>query len=192
MRLGIPTPVDAAARGWLADAVTASRVPIAVGMVLVRRRRAAAAWFAVGVATDIVDGALARRLGTSSPHGARLDSAADAVFVAASAVAAAATVDRSVRPLVAQGAAVVAATRLATLLLTRRRFGVWSVMHTRLNKASGLGLAAVATVALARGRMPMVALGAVAALAEVAALEELATVVGVPEYDADRRSFARR
>ena len=167
-----------------------SRLPIALAMVLLRRRRAATAGlFLLGVTTDLVDGRLARRFGTSSPRGARLDGAADAVFVAASAVAVAATIDRAARPVVTRAAGIVAATRLATLLLTRRRFGSWSVVHTHLNKATGLGLAGIATSAVLRGQMPMRALGGVAVLAEVAAIEELAIVLASADYDADRTSL---
>ena len=173
-----------------ADAVTMSRVPIALAMLLLPHRRAAVATlFLVGVATDVVDGRLARRFGTASARGARLDSAADAAFVAASTAAVAATVDRAARPVVASVAGIVATTRLATLVVTRCRFGSWSVVHTRLNKATGLALAAVAAAALVRDRMPVLAVGAVAVLAEVATIEELAIVVRSPTYDVDRASL---
>jgi CDP-diacylglycerol--glycerol-3-phosphate 3-phosphatidyltransferase len=185
--------MDGGNRRRLTDAVTLSRVPIALLMVLARRRPATVTGlFLLGVTTDLVDGPLARRLGTSSARGARLDSAADAVFLAASAVAAAATVDEAARPLVGRVAAAVAATRVTALVVTHRRFGTWSVLHSHLNKGSGLGLAAVVTVALVRGRMPIVALGAVGALAEIAALEELVIVAGASEYDPDRSSLLRR
>jgi CDP-diacylglycerol--glycerol-3-phosphate 3-phosphatidyltransferase len=185
--------MDGVARRRLTDAVTVSRVPIAFAMLLLPRRSVAVSWlFVLGVATDLLDGPLARRLGTDSARGARLDSGADAVFVAASAVAVAATVDQASRRIVGRAAGVVCATRLTTLLLTRRRFGTWSVMHTRLNKATGLGLATVAAVALVRRRMPIGVLGAVAVLAEVAAIEELAMVVTADDYDADRSSLLDR
>lgn len=174
----------------VADVVTLSRVPIAVGMVLLRRHRCVtASLFAAGVATDLVDGPLARRFGTDSARGARLDGAADAVFVAASAFVAASTVDPSARRLVGSSAGLVTATRLATLVVTRTRFATWSIMHTHLNKASGLCLAVVGGVALLRGRMPLAALAAVAALAEAAALEELVIVCTTSEHDPDRRSL---
>lgn len=179
-----------ASRRRLTDAVTLSRLPIALVMLLVRRRRAALAGsFLLGVTTDLIDGPLARHFGTSSARGARLDSMADAAFVAASAFTAAATVDEATRPVVGRVAVVVAVTRLTALFVTRWRFGTWSVVHSRLNKATGLGLASVVSVALVRGRMPTVALCAVAALAEVAAIEELTIVARASEYDADRTSL---
>ena len=148
--------------------------------------------FFLGVATDLIDGRLARRFGTSSPRGARLDSAADAVFVAASAVVVYPTVDRAARPRLAYGAGVVTVTRVATLVVTRRRSGSWSIMHTRLNKATGIGLAGVAAVALLRGRMPVAALSAITALAAIAALEELMVVLSASEDDPDRTSLLDR
>ena len=178
---------------WTADAVTVSRVPIAAAMVLARRRRnAVAGLFVLGVLTDVVDGWLARRLGTSSPRGARLDSAADAVFVAGSAAALAARLDEAARRRAIRVAATVAATRLATLLATRRRFGSWSVVHNHFNKMTGVALACLAAATLLRGRTPALAVAAVAALAEAAAIEELAIVLGSSDYDPDRTSFLGR
>ncbi len=145
--------------------------------------------FALGALTDVVDGPLARRLATASERGARLDSAADAVFSAASIAVAARTVPPALRPWAARGAAVVAATRLASLAVTRRRFGRWSAMHTLLNKLTGLVLTGVVATALVRGRMPVAALVAGGAFAQVAALEELAIVATCDRYDPDRRSF---
>jgi len=185
--------MDAAHRRRLTDVVTLARVPIAVAMVVARRpRRGVLALFLLGATTDVVDGPLARRLGTASDRGARLDSAADAVFVAASAVTVAPTVPRDARRLLAGGVALVGGTRLAALLLTRRRFGAWSVAHTHLNKATGLGLAGATAVALARGRMPVAVLGAVAVLAEVAAIEELVLAAREAELDRDRASLLGR
>jgi CDP-diacylglycerol---glycerol-3-phosphate 3-phosphatidyltransferase len=185
--------MDGASRARLTDALTLSRVPIALLMLWTRRRPAApAGFFLLGVTTDLVDGPLARRLGTSSARGAHLDSLADAAFMAASAFTAAATVDKAAKPMVGRVAMIVAATRVTALLVTYRRFGTWSVLHSRLNRATGLGLAAVVAVALVRGRMPIAALGAVAALAEIAAIEEFAIVAGASEYNPDRTSLLGR
>lgn len=185
--------MDGASRRRLTDATTLSRIPIALLMLMVRRhRRAVTCLFVLGAATDVVDGPLARRLGTQSDRGARLDSLADAVLVVAASCTAAATVDVAARQRVGRAAAVVAATRLITLSLTRHRFGTWSVMHTPLNKATGLGLTAVSSVALISGRMPLLALTGVGALAELAAIDELMTVTRSSDYDADGVSVRHR
>lgn len=180
--------MDAQDRRRLTDAVTLSRVPIAVAMVACRRhRRVVAATFLLGALTDVVDGPLARRLGTASERGARLDSAADAAFSAAAAAVAVGTIDRALRRSAGLGAAIVAATRLLALVVTRRRFGVWSAVHTRLNKATGACVGAVVAAALGRGRMPAAALQVAGAVAGIAALEELAIVATCDRYDPDRR-----
>jgi CDP-diacylglycerol--glycerol-3-phosphate 3-phosphatidyltransferase len=178
------------ARRTVADGLTLSRLPIGAAVVLLRRHRRTVAWLvALGILTDVADGPTARRLGTASDRGARLDSIADAALVLAAGPAAARTIARGDRRLVAAGATAVTATRLVSLLVTRRRFGLWSIAHTRLNKLTGLALATVTLVALARGRMPRAALVAVAVVAEAAALEELAVVVGSERYDRDRGSI---
>lgn len=181
--------MDGASRQRLTDVVTLSRIPIALMMLLFRHRRTAClGLFALGVATDVVDGPMARRLGTQSERGARLDSVADAALMAASAATAVVTMDAPSRLRVGRVSAVVATIRLATLVLTRRRFQTWAVMHTRLNKAAGLGLASVNVLVLVRGRVPRVAFIAVAALAGIAAIEELVIVARASDYDVDRTS----
>lgn len=177
----------------MTDAVTLARVPIAIALLASHRRpRLALVWYLLGVGTDLVDGPLARRLGTSSVRGARLDSAADAVFVAASTVVVARTIEPPHRRLVVGGAVVVAAIRAATLVVTRQRFGTCSIVHTRLNKATGLALAGIAAVAMARGRMPLGALAAAGVLGGLSAVEELVIVATATEYDVDRTSVLAR
>ncbi len=65
-------------------------------------------------------------------------------------------------------------------------------MHTPLNKATGLGLTAVSSVALISGRMPLLALTGVGALAVLAAIDELMTVTRSSDYDADGVSVRHR
>jgi CDP-diacylglycerol--glycerol-3-phosphate 3-phosphatidyltransferase len=180
-------------RRRVTDAITLARLPIAVAMLRARRRPAVLpGLFALGVASDLLDGRLARRWGTADGRGARLDSLADGVFVAASTAVAATTVPPAARLATAAAASVVAGTRLANLIVTRRRFGCWSMAHTWLNKASGLGLAVVGGVALVRGRAPVRALAAVAVVAELAALDELAMALTASTHDADHRSVLQR
>lgn len=184
---GVPT---SRLRRSLPDAITLARLPISAAIVLAPRRpRVVRALFVAGVLTDVVDGPLARRLGTVSRRGARLDTAADASFTVASAMAAVATVPQPMRRRVTDATVAVVAIRTVTLLVTRRRFGTWSVMHTVLNKASGAALACVVTAALTRRRMPIGALAVSAALATIAALEELVIVATAASYDPDRSSL---
>lgn len=65
----------------MADLLTASRVPLALAFLLVPHNGARLAILAVAAATDLLDGFLARRFG-SSRLGAVLDPVADKLFMA--------------------------------------------------------------------------------------------------------------
>lgn len=68
-------------RWTIADLLTASRVPLAVAFLLVPHAGWRFAILAVAAATDLIDGLLARRFG-SSRLGAFLDPVADKLFMA--------------------------------------------------------------------------------------------------------------
>lgn len=81
------TPPPSATR-WatLANGVSLFRLaltPVSVHAVLASRWQLAAAVFALAVASDFLDGFLARRRGTASALGGVLDHTADATFIAA-------------------------------------------------------------------------------------------------------------
>jgi cardiolipin synthase len=76
------------ARRWStrANALTALRVlamPLLVAAILAGGAAAACALFVLAVATDLLDGRVARRFGEATPLGGLLDHCADASFVAA-------------------------------------------------------------------------------------------------------------
>jgi phosphatidylglycerophosphate synthase len=64
--------------------------PLFAAAVTAGSPRLAVALFALAVATDLTDGWVARRFGETSPHGALIDHAVDAVFVTTGAAALAA------------------------------------------------------------------------------------------------------
>lgn len=69
-------------RSWtVADAITALRLPMAVAFVLVRDDTARLALLAAAATSDLLDGPIARRFG-SSRLGAFLDPVADKLFMA--------------------------------------------------------------------------------------------------------------
>jgi cardiolipin synthase len=76
-----PAAGHATPRWTAADALTALRVPLAAGFVLVDDMWARLAIVAVAAVTDFLDGPVARRLG-SSAFGAVLDPIADKLFMA--------------------------------------------------------------------------------------------------------------
>jgi phosphatidylglycerophosphate synthase len=80
-----PTDEGPARREWrwtAADLLTASRIPLAVAFVLVGSSEARIAVLALAAVTDLTDGLVARRWG-SSRLGAFLDPVADKLFMAA-------------------------------------------------------------------------------------------------------------
>lgn len=175
----------------MVEAVTVVRVPLAAALpVLPAGLRGPV--FLVAAATDVIDGRLARAWGVTSPQGARLDSIADAVLVVGAGVASLGTIDPSVRRRVALGAGAVVLPRAAALLVTRRRFGRWSIAHTRANKASGVLLGLVTVRALFVGRLSVRGLAVAACVATIAAVEELAIAARADRFDPDVVGFRRR
>lgn len=74
---------DQGRRAWTAaDLLSAVRIPLAIAFVLVPHNGWRLAIVAGAALTDLLDGPLARRLG-SSPYGAVIDPIADKVFMAA-------------------------------------------------------------------------------------------------------------
>jgi len=174
------------------DALTILRVPLACALVAMGSHRGAALGiFIAGVATDIIDGWWARRTGTSSERGARLDSIADAVFVAATVFVVVTTVALPLSMALATSVGVIAATRVASLIVTRLRLHTWAIMHTDLNRTSGAALAVAAAVGISRGELSLTALLAVAAITQLAAAEEFAIASTTRSYDPDNRGLLR-
>ncbi|MCB2412998.1 CDP-alcohol phosphatidyltransferase family protein [Demequina sp. TTPB684] len=174
------------------DIVTASRIPLAFALAAVAPARGATLWiFAIGCATDVIDGWWARRAGIESARGARLDSVADAVFFVAATYAVIVTVELTIVPAAAAAIAFVALTRIANMAITKRRFGRFNVMHTDLNRATGAALALAAGVGLATGALSTPAVLAVTAFAGLASVEELVLVSRAGTYDPDHRGVVR-
>lgn len=175
----------------MVEALTLTRVPLAVALpVLPRSLRGPV--FAAAAATDVIDGRLARAWGVASPHGARLDSIADAVLVVGAGAASIGTIAPADRRTVAVGAGVVVIVRAAALLVTRRRFGRWSIAHTHGNKLSGMLLGVVTVRALFVGRVSVPGLAVAAGVATIAAVEETVLAARSERFDPDVVGVRRR
>lgn len=68
----------------IANAITAGRIALSIGLLFTEPLSALfyAIYIMAGI-TDMIDGTIARRLGAATEKGARIDTAADMVFVAA-------------------------------------------------------------------------------------------------------------
>lgn len=168
-----------------ADLVTGARLVGAPLLPLVARRRGAFALLAGAcAASDALDGPVARRTGTAGPRGARLDSAADAVLVAALAAAAVRAEPALVRPLVAPCAGI-AAVRGAAAVVGAVRWGRPVLLHTWSDKAAGAAVVAGLVGVVLTGRPgPARAAGLVAAGAAVEELWQVLAARTEPDVDA--------
>lgn len=185
------TPRAAAHRTGYARAATAltlGRVVLALPLALVTDPRAAVALLAAAGATDALDGPCARRAGTAGPAGARLDSAADAVLMAAVLVLLLRWLGQDALVLVPWVVAV-AAVRGAALVVGRMRFGRWGSVHTWANKAAGFAVVGSPLLVLAGWTT---GLWVVLALAGASAVEELVLQAGSDTFDPDRRGLLGR
>ncbi len=180
-----------------ADILSLLRIPLGIAMVVVAWAAPGASTaigllFVVGALTDLLDGPVARRTGSAGARGARLDSIADAIFVALTAVAVALTVRLPSDAWVWLLAALIVLLRLAAVAIVRVRFGAWSITHTWANRLTGLALGIVAGIALFRGELDLISAGVVIALGMLSALEDLAIAVTAHHLDRDRRSLWAR
>jgi len=166
-----------------ATVLTLSRVVLAVPLALVTDRRTALALLLLAGATDALDGPCARRGGTAGPAGARLDSAADAVLMAAVLVLLARWLGDDLGVYLPWVGAVLAI-RVGALAVGRARFGRWGSVHTWANKAAGV--AALGAPVLVLVGHPA-GLWAVLALAAASACEELVLQATAPTLDLERR-----
>ncbi len=178
----------------LADALSFARIPVGIALAATAIAAPQAGTtlitlFVLGVASDVLDGWWARRTGTASDRGARLDSLADAIFTVATVVALLVAVSWPAAPWIGWAVVAVTAARLAVVAATWIRFRVVSIMHTRLNRATGVAVAIAAGAALATGTMPVWALVVAGLVSVAASAEELGIVRTAETYDRDTRSW---
>lgn len=118
--------------------------------------------------SDMIDGTIARKLGTESPRGARLDSLSDIVFVAVCLVKMIPQLD--LVPWFVAWVVVIIVNKAANAYSGYRLHGRLCFPHTLANKAAGLVIFATVPVVLASGRIiaavPALAIALFAALQE--------------------------
>ncbi|MGI6003809.1 MAG: CDP-alcohol phosphatidyltransferase family protein [Christensenellales bacterium] len=140
-------------------------------------------------ATDVLDGAIARKYGLQSDLGAELDSLADALFIAAQIICLFLVMPSEESAPVLTVVLVITAMKLAGLLLVRIKFRRWGSVHTLLNKATGAVLFVLLPAFVLLGAFPPALTVPLCALAFLTALEEWLIVFRFDTYDANRRSF---
>jgi|GEM_PF-248674 len=168
----------------LANVITSTRFLFAVGMVLADPF-SAAFWtcYLCGGVSDLLDGALTRRLKTQSAAGAKLDSAADLVFAAAIAAFAVRHIRFPAWLWACAGG--IAALRLAGYGVGFAKYHTFSALHTYANKAAGALIFAFPVLYAVLG---LTAAGIIlCAAALFSSIEELVITISAPVLNRDCR-----
>lgn len=174
--------------GW-ANALSLARM-VGAGLLFVWRPASAGffATYALCVASDLLDGYIARRTHTASALGAVLDSLADLAFVG---VLLALFVLRLNSPAwLLCWMAGIAALRLTSLAWGAAKYRAFAALHTYANKAAGAMLYAAPLLCACLG---MLAAGIiVCAIATIASVEDLLITVTAKELCRNRKSLLIR
>ena len=174
----------------LPNALSGLRIALAVALPFITGRQVlfASAYLLCGL-TDALDGYLARRLNAQSALGARLDTMGDIAFFIAALVAILPLLmgEKSVLICIA----VIAAVRVANIIITKVRFKQWSGMHTIGNKITGLLLFLVLPACVLLRGIPAYLWVPVCVAALLSATEESVILLTTSSYDPNRRSLFR-
>lgn len=136
--------------------------------------------------TDMLDGWIARRTGTASEFGARLDSAADLLFYAVMLVKLLPMLWILLPNTVWYAVAAILAVRIGSYLTAAIKYHCFASLHTYLNKLTGIAVFLLPYMLLTSYRAEYSWF--VCALAFAASLEELAIHIFHKGYYADRKS----
>lgn len=174
-------------RWWtkrLANFITALRIPASLALLFLPEHQAAfyIVYFACGL-SDVLDGAVARRMGSAGAAGAALDSAADTVLTG---VLLALYLPRFSSVAVIWTIAV-AGIKLASLAVGWTRFHAYAALHTVLNKLTGLLLFCLPLLTVTLGMK--VSAGVLLGAASLAALEELLANLTASRLNPDMRGI---
>ena len=175
-------------RRHAANGITVVRMAASVYLAFLRPLSPAflRVYTAAGV-TDALDGFVARKTGTASDQGARLDSVADLLFYAVTLARLLPIMARALPAGIFFTAAGIFVLRLAVYCAAALRYRRVAAAHTYLNKLTGAMVLLMAYVLPS----PRAALygWAVCTVAAAAALEELALHLTRPTYDPDIKTI---
>ena len=136
---------------------------------------------------DALDGWLARRSGTASDFGAKLDSIADLLFYGIVLFRLAPVLWQTLPTAIWYAAAVILLARLAAYTAAAIKFHHFASLHTWLNKLTGAALFLLPYILAISAGVAYSWL--VCILAFASSLEELAIHLRRPDYRADRKSI---
>lgn len=140
-------------------------------------------FYTVGGVSDMIDGMLARKLGTAGEFGGRLDSIADLLFFVSVAIKLLPTLWGSLPVYALWEVAVIAGIKCITAVLGAVKFSRLCFLHTHMNKLTGAAVFLLPYF-LRVGCFAVLAYAA-CGIAFLAAVEEFACVVKMEEYDVE-------
>ncbi len=171
-----------------ANEITLLRIAGTVALLFLRPL---SAWFFVIYAltgiTDAADGWLARRTGTASPLGARLDSVADLVFYGVMLIKLLPVLIKElpVRIFVFAGAVIIL--RLGAYVAAAVKYHRFAAVHTYMNKLTGAAVFLIPFALLTPYRIPYCI--CVCVIGAAASAEELIIHLNRASYDPNARSI---
>ena len=123
----------------MANIISGARIPLSLSLFLLPTEGIAfRSIYALCGLSDIADGYIARKSGTETELGSKLDSAADAVFVLTCFIKLFPRL--SFKPYVWYWIALIAAMKIFSLILAYTKDKKFSIPHTTANKITGLML----------------------------------------------------
>lgn len=175
----------------MADTVTSVRMAASLILLILPLL---SAWFlavyTLAGLTDALDGWVARKAGTASEFGARLDSIADLLFYGVLLLRLFPVLWQALPAMIWYAVAAVVLVRLAAYAVAAVKYHRFASLHTWLNKLTGGAVFLLPYVlALSTG---VTYSWALCVLALAASVEELTIHLCQQDYSADRKSIFRR
>lgn len=175
---------------YAANIMTVFRIALSLLiLVFLNSRWIAFALFVAAGVTDLMDGVVARRTGTTSQLGAKLDTAADIVMFGVMIVCVIVWAGSALWELVPWLVAV-AMVRVGNLVISGLRFKMFASIHTWGNKLAGLVIFAAFDVYVLTDSL--VALLPAIGVAGLSALEETLILLTTKTLDINRKSLLHR
>ena len=175
----------------LPNCITAVRILGTVGLLFIDPLSGTfLAVYTLSGVTDVLDGFIARRMGTTSELGARLDSIADLLFYAVMLIKIFPVMWNVLPKKIWIMVGAILLVRVFSYTAAARKYHRFASLHTYLNKASGLAVFGVPYVISGAAAIPYCCI--VCAVAMTASLEELAIHLTSENYNPDRKTMFHR
>ena len=175
----------------LPNCITAVRIMGTAGMLFIDPLSGSfLAVYTISGITDVLDGFIARKMGTTSELGAKLDSIADLLFYAVMLIRIFPVMWNVLPKKIWIMVGTILLVRLVSYAAAAKKYHRFAAQHTYLNKASGLAVFGIPYVI--SGAAAVFYCWTVCAVAMTASLEELAIHLTSENYNPERKSMFHR